>query len=74
MRSLVLVVPAHCCQGQYGVLARRCRDMVLSLVQEARERLLEVEEFLGSFFLVTRALDTVGHVQEPRALELGRRL
>ena len=55
-----------------GVLVQGCGLVVL--VQEALEHLLEVEGFLGSFFLVARALDAVGHVQGPRALEPGHRL
>ena len=45
-----------------------------ALVQGERERHLEVEGFLGSFFLGVRALDTVGLAQEPGALEPGRLL
>ena len=43
-------------------------------VQEARGHLLGGEGFLGSSFLVARALDAVGLVQGPRALETGRLL
>ena len=43
-------------------------------MQGALGRLLEAEGFLDSSFLAVRALDMVGHVQEPRALEPGRRL
>ena len=51
------------------VVAQGCVHGVL--VQGARGRLLEAEGFLGSFFLVARALDAVGLVQGPRALEPG---
>ena len=44
------------------------------LVQGAHEHLLGDEGFLGSSFLVARALDAVGLVQGPRALEPGRLL
>ena len=41
------------------------------LEQGAREHLLEDEGFLGSSFLVAQALDAVGFVQGPCALEPG---
>ena len=44
------------------------------LVQGARERLLEAEGFLGSFFLAAWEPDVVGHVQGPRALDPGHLL
>ena len=44
------------------------------LEQGACEHLLGDEGFLGSSFLVVRALDTVGLVQGPRALEPGHLL
>ena len=40
----------------------------------ARERLLEAEGSLGSSFLVAHALDAVGLIQGPRALEPGHLL
>ena len=39
------------------------------LVQGAREHLLEGEGLLGCSFLAARALDAVGLIEEPRALE-----
>ena len=54
------------------MLVQGCNLVVL--VQGARERLLEAEGFLGSFFLAARALDAVGHAQELRALKPGRLL
>ena len=54
------------------VLAQGCGLDVLE--QGAREHLLGDEGFLGSSFLVARALDAVGLVQGPRALEPGRLL
>ena len=44
------------------------------LAQGAREHLLGGEGFLGSSFLVARALDTAGLVQGPRALGPGHLL
>ena len=55
-----------------GVLVQGCGLAVQ--VQGACERLLQAGKFLGSFFLVARALDAVGHVQGPHTLEPGRRL
>ena len=54
------------------MLVQGCGLVVL--VQGAHERLLEAEEFLGSFFLAARAPDTVGHVQGLRALGPGHHL
>ena len=49
------------------MLAQGCSHDVP--VQEEREHLLGDEGFLGSSFLVARALDAVDLVQGPRALE-----
>ena len=54
------------------MLAQGCG--LATLVRGARERLLEDEGFLGRFFHVAWALDTVGLVQGPRALEPGHLL
>ena len=44
------------------------------VVRGARERSLAAEGFLGSFFPLARAPDTVGCAEGPRALAPGRRL
>ena len=54
------------------VLAQGCGHGVP--VQEAREHLLGDEGFLGSSFLVARALDAVDLIQGLRALEPGHLL
>ena len=51
------------------VLAQGCG--LGALVPAAHEHLLGDEGFLGSSFLVARALDVVGLVQGPRTLEPG---
>ena len=62
MRGLLMGIPAHRCLEQRGL------DMVVqgcdhgAPVPGSREHLLGDEGFLGSSFLVARALDAVGLV------------